>query len=74
MAKSVDKKLKVVQLKKEERISSANSKSSKMSSDERNKSERNSGKVGGRTRLNDQQVKLLINKRYNPLGEAINEE
>lgn len=74
MAKSVDKKLKVVQLKKEERISSANSKSSKISSDERNRSERNSGKVGGRTRLNDQQVKLLINKRYNPLGEAINEE
>ena len=30
--------------------------------------------VGGKYALNDQQVKSMLNKRYNPNGEAINEE
>lgn len=30
--------------------------------------------VGGKYALNDQQVKSIINKRYNPNGEAINED
>ena len=30
--------------------------------------------VGGKYVLNDQEVKTIINKRYNPEGEVINEE